>query len=271
MDVKGNTPKKKVKIDLCEENTQTTKAVMVDLGNCNESNKESSPQKPGNYLKFDYENTPIRMDVKAKVNKLKEKSKVDVCEQNTPTSTQVSKSNETDKLMAKQIILAKLNLQRNILAYYIKNKDKSSSPTKLPNFLYFDNENIGNSPKRKRKLDISEKNTPTAKKMLANFSKSSKESSLVKPGNGLGLKYLQKLAPAPLLARPVRELEKIVKVTAPEELQRTPGKQTMVKVYNTIFFSVRSFCHFCQDEFLLRLQENWAPKIGSPESMLSLK
>lgn len=246
MDVKGNTPKKKVKIDLCEENMQTTKAVMVDLGNCNESNKESSPQKPGNYLKFDYENTPIRMDVKAIVNKLKEKSKVDVCEQNTPTSTQVSKSNETDKLMAKQSILAILNFHRNIFANYIKNKDKSSRPTKLPNFLYFDNENIGNSPKRKRKLDISEKNTPTAKKMMANFSKSSKESSLVKPGNDLGLKYdLQKLSPAPSLARPVSELEKIVKVTAPEELQRTPGKQTMIKVYNTIFFSVRSFCHFC--------------------------
>lgn len=82
--------------------------------------------------------------------------------------------------------------------------------------------------------------------MMANFSKSSKESSLVKPGNDLGLKYdLQKLSPAPSLARPVSELEKIVKVTAPEELQRTPGKQTMIKVYNTIFFSVRSFCHFC--------------------------
>ena len=68
------------------------------------------------------------------------------------------------KLMAKQSILAILNLHRNIFANYIKNKDKSSRPTKLPNFLYFDNENIGNSPKRKRKLDISEKNTPTAKK-----------------------------------------------------------------------------------------------------------
>ena len=171
------------------------------------------------------------MDVKEIDNMPKKKSKVDVCEQNTPTSTKVNKSNEREWLMA--------------LTNSSQSKEKSSSPVKLQNCLKFDYENIdlprmgitGNSPKRKRKFDICEKNTLAAKKVMGNFSKSNKESNLVQPGNDLGLKFdcQNVIAGAALLfARRAGELDKIMKVT-PEELQRTPGKQAVVKVQ---YFSV---------------------------------
>ena len=175
-----------------------------------------------------------KMDVEDINNTPKKKSKVDAYEQNMPTPKKVSKSNGAAQ---KPTVLVDYNSS--------KSKEKSSSsPVKIQNCLKFDNENIGLpiigiSPRRKRKFDICEKNTPSAKKVMPSFSNSNKESSLVKPGNNLGLKFDRQnvTAASALLATCVSDCKKILKLTVPEGLQRTPEKQGVVKV-TTVFFSV---------------------------------